>query len=133
LKDTLSAAMTSHTVERADYVNMDPHRAPWIGVYRTRVKYDPRTLGRNAASWNGTVVIRLMVQQTSMISGEDCENQLEANIASVLAAVWSDETWESTVDMVTGMEIEYSYKEHELESIYFQWALITLTAEVSTG
>lgn len=133
LKTTFEAALSGFRVERGDYVNRDPHRTPWLGIYRTRVKYNPRTLGRHANSLNGEVTVRLMVQATHHHSGADCEDLLEGYITQVLDAMWSDPTWNSVVDTITEFSVEYSYKESELETIYFQWALITITAEVSTG
>lgn len=132
---TLAAhGFTTNTILRGDYVNMNPNRAPWLGIYRTRVNNNPRTLGRgNNTEWQGTVTIRLMVQASHGQSGSACEDRLESYIKDVLDEVWADPTWTNTVDMVTAMDVEYNYKETDSASIYFQWALITITAEVSTS
>lgn len=120
-------------VERGDYVNMDPNRTPWLGIYRTDIDYTPRSLGRHSQSWEGTVTLKLLVQASHTQSGAACEDRLEGYIKNVLDAVWTDPTWTNVVDMVTAMKVEYSYKEDETASLYFQWAMITITAEVSTG
>jgi len=132
---TLAAhGFNSQTIQRGDFVNKDPHRAPWLGIYRTRVAYDPRSLGRgNNCAWETTVTLRLLVQATHLQSGSACEDRLEDYIKDVLDVVWADPTWTNTVDMVEAFDVEYSYKEDDTASIYFQWAMITITAKVSTG
>lgn len=119
-------------IERADYVNMDPNRAPWLGIYRTRIQYNPRTLGRGPNAWQGVLTLRLLIQATHLESGEACEARLEGYIKNTLDAVWEDPTWSSVVDMVTGLDVEYSYKEDESGTIWFQWAMVTITAEAGT-
>jgi len=132
---TLAAhGFTSNTILRGEYVNMDPDRTPWLGIYRTKVGYDPRALGRgNNCAWQGTVTIRLLIQASHLQGGDDCEDRLEGYIKDVLDAVWADPTWVDVVDMVTGIDVEYSYKERDTATIYFQWAMVTITAEVATG
>lgn len=127
----LSAA--GFKIEVGDYVNTDPNRAPWLGIYRTSIQYDPRTCGRSDSSWQGIITLRLIIQATHMQSGAACEARLEGYIKNVLDAVWADETWQATVDMVTGLDVEYSYKEDEQQSIYFQWAMVTVKADARTG
>lgn len=121
------------TIQRGDYANMDPDNTPWLGIYRTKVDYNPRSLGRHSTSWEGEITLKLLVQATHMQSGSACEDRLESYIVAVLDAVWKDSTWNNTVDMVTGLTVEYSYKEDDESSIYFQWAMITIVAEASTG
>lgn len=132
---TLAAhGFTPAGIVRGEYVNMDPDLAPWLGIYRTKADYSPRALGRgNAGAWSATVTIRLLIQTSSLQGGDDCEDLLEAYVKDTLDAVWADPTWTSTVDMVTGLDIEYSYKDADTSTIYFQWAMVTITAEVSTG
>lgn len=125
---------SSRNILRGDVVNKNPNETPWLGIFRTRVAYAPRALGQsNPDAWQGTITIRLLVQASHIRSGADCEDRLESYIKAALDAVWSDPTWINVVDMVTGLEVEYSYKEDDESTIYFQWALVTITAEASTG
>jgi len=99
----------SATIKRGEYVNMDPDLTPWLGIYRTRVGYNPRSLGRgNNCEWQGEVTIRLLIQASHTQGGDDCETRLEQYVKDVLDATWSDPTWAGVVDMVTGIDVEYS-------------------------
>lgn len=121
-------------IVRGDYVNKDPSLAPWLGLYRTMVDYSPRCLGtKNPGSWEGKITIRMLVQASTTQGGDACEDLLESYVKAALDAVWADPTWSNVVDMVTALNVEYSYKEDDTSTIYFQWAMVTITAEVSTG
>lgn len=121
-------------ITRGDYMNMDPNKAPWLGVYRTGVSYKPGRLGSgNPDAWDSTIEIKLVVQASHRNSGDACEDRLELYIKHVLESVWSDPTWQATVDILVDMKVDYSYKRDDTSTIYFQWAMISLTAEVSAG
>lgn len=120
-------------ITRREYVNRNPGLTPWIGVYPRRRSLAPRTLGNTATMWQATFEITVVVQATSRRSGEGAEDLLEEYHADVLAALESDRTLGGTVDMIVGYQTEYSYVETESESLFFQEALITLTAEAKTG
>lgn len=124
---------TPASIQRGDYVNMNPHRAPWLGIYRTDVKYDPRALGKHSNSWEATITVKLLVQASHLQSGSACEDRLESYIMVVLDALWEDPTWNNLVDMITAFNVEYSYKETDESTIYFQWAMLTIEARASTG
>lgn len=126
------AIVSDENIERADYVNMDAGRAPWIGVYRTGVEIDPRTLGKHASSFTMKVTIKLMVQVYEG-TAEEAENSLERLIAAVNDALVSDLTFKGTVDMLRSWAVSYSYKETDSKTLDFQWAEITLQAEVASG
>ncbi len=123
----------SPVIERGEYVNVDPDRTLWIGVYRSKANYTPRTLGRSISSFQNVSSIEILVQESSMLSGADCEDRLEDAVRRVLDGVLSDMTIGGTVDMVNDFEIEYLYNETVIESVYFQAAVITVSVEVVTG
>lgn len=141
LQDTLRADPTlaglgfqSGRILRGDIVNKNPNVTPWLGIFRTGIDYAPGSLGRgNPDAWDGTITLRLLVQASHMRSGAECEDRLESYIKAALDAVWTDPTWSNVVDMVTRINVKYSYKEDDESTIYFQWALVTITAEASTG
>lgn len=123
----------NYTVERSEYINMDQARTPWVGIYRGTLTYDTATLGRGANNWKAQFDIRLIVQAATYESGEVAEELLEEYIKEVLDLVVADKTFSSTIGMVTGIDINYSYNEVESESLYFQNAEITVTTEVRTA
>lgn len=113
-----------------EFVNMDPNAAPWGGVYRGKVSYAPRTLGYN--NWEATVGLRVIVQEASIVSGEDCETKLESFVNKVIEAASSDKTLDGAVDMMNSISVEYGFTETDRSSLHFQSAIITFEYEVST-
>jgi hypothetical protein len=118
------------TVEVGECVNENPSLTPWLGVYKTQVRHDPNTLGTTRRHWKGTITLTLLVQATSLKSGEDCGELLEDYIQNVLDAVLNDTTFGNSVDMVNKFDVTYSYERTESDSLFFQDAYITLECEV---
>lgn len=119
------------TVERSEFVNEDAGRAVngWIGIYRRSVDYDPRNLGVAPNNYDGTIEFTLVVQRTSMASGQDCEDVLEETVKAVLDRVV--QIPKTYIDHFSDIQIDYTYLETDRKTMYFQGALITFTAEVS--
>lgn len=118
-------------VYRGDYVNMDPDRTPWAGVYKGTVSFEPRTLG-SINNWEAKPNIRLIIQTTDLASAEKCEDALNALIKKAVDVVNDDMTLKNTVDMVVGFNVEYGYIETELDTLHFQSAIVTFETEVAT-
>ena len=119
-------------VERAEYVNKDPARTPWCGVYKTAVDYSPKVLGHHSKSWVALLTVKLVVQAHAG-TGPETEDELEDAVKRVLSAVLSDLTSAGQVEMLKSLAVEYSYDETESNTLDFQWAFITLTYETRTG
>lgn len=120
------------TISRSDYVNDGSSACPWIGVYRTGVQYPIRLLG-TPAGFRGTIIsLLLVVQQSSVQSGEDCEIALEALIRDVISVLFDDPTFNGTVDTIDAFNVRYpdfSLKDGE----YMQTAFIEFDALTKTG
>ena len=119
------------TISRSELVNEDPGIASngWIGLYRRTVDYDPRNLGVAPNNYHGELTFLVFVQRAVMLSGEDAEDALEKDVKSVLdRLVQLPRTY---VDTFTDIVIDYTYQETERTTIFFQGALITVTAQVS--
>ena len=118
-------------IDRSEFVNEDPGRATngWIGIYRRSVDYDPRNLGVPPNNYHGTVDFMVIVQNTSMKSGADAEDALEASVLKVLERVV--QVPRDYVDHFSDILVDYTYLETDRKTMYFQGALITFTAEVS--
>lgn len=120
-------------VERSGFVNEDPGRATapgWIGIYRRGIDYDPSNLGKNNNNYDATLDFTIIVQQANMQSGEKCEDDLEVAVKNVLDRM--QDLPRTYVDHFSDIVIDYTYLETDRKTIYFQGALITFTAEVST-
>lgn len=129
---TVSQTIKEKYIERGGPVNEKPDRAPWIGVYRSKITHDPRTLGR-VTNWESKGSIRICVQAVDMTSGKECEDRLELLVKAVIDAILADTTIGGTVDIVTKFSIDYRYLEAERRTLYFQMAVITMDFEVATS
>jgi hypothetical protein len=121
------------TVQRSEFANLDPNNTPWLGIYRAKIEYDPNSLGRHSTRWRGVLTVRFIVQAANDLSGATCEEDLESYIEVLFDALWSDPSLNNTVLMMTALNVEYSYKEMESETMHFQWAVVTAVWEVDTG
>ena len=119
-------------VERGTVINEDPNRTPWLGVYRGKQEYVPRTLG-SMNNWEVTPTIRLVLREASAEHATAVEDQMESHVQAVINAVLTDETIGGTVDMVTGFTVEYGYSEDDRSMMYFQTAIIEVSVEVATS
>lgn len=119
-------------VERGEYVNKDPARTPWCGVYRTEMHYLPKVLGHHPRSWQALLTVKLVVQAHAA-TGPAAEDACEEAVQKVMTAVLGDLTAQTTMEMLKSVDIEYSYDETKSETIDFQWAFITLVYETRSG
>ena len=129
LEDDVNLA--TFTVTRSDFANEDPGAAVngWIGVYRRSVDYDPRNLGQPPNNYEGSLIFDVLVQKTSMESGASAEDSLEEAVKDVLdRLVQIPKTY---LDHFSDILVEYAYIETDRTTLYFQGALITVTAEFS--
>ncbi len=119
-------------VERSEFVNEDASRAVngWIGIYRKRIDYDPRNLGISPNNYQAEIDFVVLVQRSALLSGADAEDALEKMIKSVLDRVV--QLPKTHIDFFANITIDYTYIETDRTSMYFQGALITFTAEVSS-
>ncbi|MCK5609652.1 hypothetical protein KAR91_47705 [Candidatus Pacearchaeota archaeon] len=115
----------------SEMINYDPNQVPWIGVYRGKARYEPRTLG-SVGNWEGFPSLKIIVQHSDLISGEKCEEVLEGYVKKIIDAILEDTTLSGTVDIVLSYDVEQGYIETERSSVHFQGASITLNMEVAT-
>lgn len=92
---------------RAEVINEDPGMCPWVGVYRSGVRYSPRTVGAGPGAMKQTIDLILVVQQSDGTSGEQCEERLESLIADVTSVILTDTTVKGLVHALMGVNISY--------------------------
>lgn len=124
-------AFSGWTIERGEPLNTNESVAAngWVGIYRDRVGYDPKSLGRNTTNWRGALEIRFVVQASSLLSAEDCEDLLEGRINSLIRSILTVER--TMVDNFDAITVDYSYDEADRRTLYFQSALIAVAMQVS--
>jgi hypothetical protein len=125
------AVLSEKYIERGGPINENAGRAPWLGVYRSAITHDPRTLG-STQNWESTGVIRVCAQAVSMHSASNCEDSLESLVRLVINAITADTTIGGTVDMVKRFAVDYRYLESDRKSMFFQMAIIAVTFEVKS-
>ena len=119
------------TIERGEFVNEDAGRAAqgWIGLYRKSVDYDPRNLGVAPNNYSAELNFLVYVQRSVMSSGQDSEDCLEEDLKNVLdRLVQIPKTY---IDHFSDLTVDYTYQETDRKTMYFQGAMISVTAEVS--
>lgn len=122
----------SYNIERSEYINFDPDRVPYVGIYRGQLKYSPHTLGRDLSSWRADFTITLVVQAASINTGGEAESRLEKYLQEVLDIVVADKTIGGTVAIIKDIEINYSYNMEESGTMYFHAAEVDILTEVRT-
>lgn len=121
-----------NNITRSNYLNTDPDLAPWIGIYKNGIAYDPATLGKHGTSFKASLDLRIVVQVSGAVP-ETVEDELEDLTMKVMDAIWADPTIGGKVLMVKGFDIQYSFRDTETVDQYFQWAIVSLKLEVRTG
>ncbi len=114
-----------------DYVNTDPSRTPWIGVYRDEAEHEPHTLGHN--QWRSTVKNKIVIQEATSESGERCQELLDNLLKEVSAAILDDLTIGGSVLHTSLASVQFTYIETDRESLFYQGAIITITSEARSN
>lgn len=123
--------MEEYSISRGEPVNENPSAAVdgWVGLYRRTIDYDPKNLGVPPNNYEGDFAFAVVVQRTNLESGAKAEDDLEESIRLVLRRIIT--VPRTHIDTFTDIAIEYTYIEASKATMYFQGALITLTARVS--
>lgn len=126
---TLAAelAIASKAIEINQYANTQAENAPWVGVYLRSATTAPHTTARGYLS---KIHLAIVTQASSLVSPDDCTKVLCRINKLVEDVLTTDQTLKATVDMISDIKTDYTYVEGDRESLYFQMAVIDITAEV---
>jgi hypothetical protein len=113
-------------VEDAEEINQDAGRCPWVGIYRSKIRYPSRTLGMGTGYRGQRVDLILVMQQFDPTSGKACARRLEDLIQMVIGAVLSDPSLGGTVDALDEFEVQYPDYQR-LDNGFFQTAFLFFT------
>jgi hypothetical protein len=120
------------TVERGQPLNKVPARCPWVGVYRQSVSFESRALGLGAGYRRQRVELALVLKARSAVSGEDCEEALEALLQNVESVLLSDPSLRGNVDVIDTFSVRYSDYVNE-GNAFFQEAVLQFAALVNVS
>jgi len=125
---------SKYIVERGEYVNTDPDRTPWVGVYPGATKYEPRTIGNGPNSWRAEFTIKLVIQTATLkANASDAEDDMGAATKAILDIVMADKTINNKVAAVKGINVVRTYNVTESNELYYQNAEIDIITEVRTS
>jgi len=113
-------------IERSNIPNRDMGHTPWLGIYRSKVEYDPHTIG-SGRSWKAQVEIILLLQVATFESGEASEELLEEQLQKVQQILLAKKKVGNTVDQLVSMSVEYFFNNESDESFNYQQAEVTVT------
>lgn len=105
LADTALMDLKSNVVN-GELINEDPGNCPWVGIYRTSVRFPSRAIGTPGGR-NNNVGLVLITQEQSVEGGEDCARKLEVLNQHVLRVLLNDESLKGLVDVLDDIEIVY--------------------------
>lgn len=120
-------ALANATISRSEEINETAGGCPWIGVYRDNVDYVIKTVGYGSGMRDQRMNLVVLVQEADGVSGEKCEDRLEALLREVISAILSDVTLGGTARVVDELTVRYSDYRKEGGS-FMQTAAIYLTA-----
>jgi len=123
--------LKGYRISRAGVVNEDASlaRNGWVGLYRRSVDYDPRNLGVPHNNYEGVLTFNIIVQKAHLRSGEKAEDALEEAVKTVIDRIV--QVPRTYVDTFTDITVDYTYVESDRTTMYFQAALISMTAPFS--
>lgn len=136
--DALAAQIEAHPavqeedvtkVERCEPVPETEDRCPWIGLFRVKVSFTPRTLGAGAGFRRQLIRIAVGIAQSDPTSGAECEERLEKLVTAVVGAILSDPSIGGTVStLAEDFELVYPAYQKLEDQPYVQLAYLEFTA-----
>jgi hypothetical protein len=124
---------TEARVDVGEEVNVDPDKAPWIGIYSIKAVYPIRTLGFGNGFRQQREGIAVVVQNVSRTSGKECRKQLGSLQKVVIDCILSDTSIGGTMDVVDDFQVSYATVASQGKQVSFQSAVITFTAVKQVG
>lgn len=130
LKEDIGMSTLNTAVSRSEVINEDPGMCPWVGVYRSLVQFQPRTLGTGSLGGSMLQLIDMVMvaQQSDGTSGEQCEDRLEELLAALNSAILADPTVRAKVHTIRDMSVTYDDYKLTGEQ-YMQTAVLRVTYE----
>jgi hypothetical protein len=127
LRDDPAVGVSGVQVERSAEPNMTPTEHGWLGVYRDRIDYPPRTLGMGAGYRNQRIRLFLLAQESDPTSGEECEDRLEKLLQNSIGVLLSDPSLKGTVQTLDEFSVLHEDYSKTSNGIYIQMAKIEFT------
>ena len=132
VKDSQAIQDIGAKVERAEPVNEDPSRCPWVGIYPTRGTFPPRALGFGAGYRYQEPEVIAICQASDQLKGEDCQDSLGVLVKAVADAILSDPSLKGTVLTLSDFEVSFDSYQKVDDSI-MQSATIRVVGQTTVS
>lgn len=118
-------------ITRNEYINEDPGRDKWIGIYKKKVEHNAAYLmGGVSASYKTNFSLSVVVQAfEGLYNVPDTDEVLEGRIKVVTDRILDGSNISGTVLSVNGIDVDYQYVYSDNISVPFQIAELTLRME----
>lgn len=126
LDDAADIGQAGVIIERSEEINESPTKHGWIGIYPDQISFPLRTLGMGAGYRNQAIRPFLLVQESDLSSGAECEDRLEALLQKVVGVLLSDPSLRGTVQTLAEELTVRRVKFGKSEGVYMQMAQIDL-------
>lgn len=132
VKDWQAVQDIQAKVERAEPVNVDPSRCPWIGIYPTRGTFPSRALGFGAGYRGQEPEFIAICQASNANDGAACQDSLGELVKAVTDAILSDPTLKGTV--LTLADIEVSFDSYDkVDDVIMQSATVRVVGQTTVS
>lgn len=132
VKDSQAIQDIGANVERAEQVNVDPSRCPWVGIYPTRGYFPPRTLGFGAGFRGQEPELILICQATNPNDGAACQDSLGELVKAVADAILSDPSLKGTVLTLGDFEVSFDAYD-KVDDVIMQSATIRVVGQTTVS
>jgi hypothetical protein len=107
LKDHADVQAIDPKIERAEPINEDPSKCPWVGIYTLRVPFPSRALGFGGGYRAANPEYSLICQTTHPLDGAVCQDLLGELVKAVTSALLSDPSLKGVVQMLGDFEVDF--------------------------
>lgn len=120
-------------VTRGEWINEDPTRCPWVGIYPIGIQYPIRALGLGAGFRRQQISLVAVTQQQTDSSddGSVCMDLLEELNQRVISCLLSDPSLGGMVSTIDNFSVQYASAKTQADAPNFQSAIINFTGEIS--
>lgn len=119
-------------IERAEPVNEDPSKCPWVGIYPTRGSFPPRALGFGPGYRYQEPEFVAICQASNPLDGASCQDSLGELVKAVADAILSDPTLKGNVLTLSDFEVNFDTYD-KVDDVIMQSATIRVVGQTTVS
>ena len=129
LNEAVEIGQAGVIIERSEEIRETPTKHGWVGIYPDEENYPLRTLGMGSGYRNQLIRPFLLVGESDLTSGADCEDRLSALLRKVVGILLSDTSLRGTVQTIDDFVVR-RVKFGKSDGVYTQMARIDFTGVI---